>query len=189
MSRVRGSVWRNVLMSGLVLLAAACGSSGSSSGGHASAGSSSSSAAAAPAATSALCEDVAALRGSQQRRREPMERADRQLEICPDQAPDLSQYARHGTKRQQRIRSGYRDRGGAHRGAPAPDRGQLTLPVGISVAHIQLNDPGGEKVAEARFGDSYLVVSLAGRRAGGSRPSSPSATRPYIAKNVQTIVS
>ena len=67
MSRVRGSVWRNVLMSGLVLLAAACGSSGSSSGGHASAGSSSSSAAAAPAATSALCEDVAALRGSLQR--------------------------------------------------------------------------------------------------------------------------
>ena len=54
-------------MSGLVLLAAACGSSGSSSGGHASAGSSSSSAAAAPAATSALCEDVAALRGSLQR--------------------------------------------------------------------------------------------------------------------------
>ena len=67
MSRVRGSVWRNVLMSGLVLLAAACGSSGNSSGGHASAGSSSSSAAAAPAATSALCEDVAALRGSLQR--------------------------------------------------------------------------------------------------------------------------
>jgi hypothetical protein len=64
MSRVRGSAWRNVLMSGLVLLAAACGSSGSSSGGHASAGSSSSSAAAAPAATSALCEDVVALRGS-----------------------------------------------------------------------------------------------------------------------------
>ena len=67
MSRVRGSAWRNVLMSGLVLLAAACGSSGSSSGGQASAGSSSSSAAAAPAATSALCEDVAALRGSLQR--------------------------------------------------------------------------------------------------------------------------
>ena len=54
-------------MSGLVLLAAACGSSGSSSSGHASAGSSASSAAAAPAATSALCEDVAALRGSLQR--------------------------------------------------------------------------------------------------------------------------
>ncbi len=67
MSRVRGSVWRNALISGLVLLAAACGSSGSSSGTQASAGSSSSSAAAAPAATSALCEDVAALRGSLQR--------------------------------------------------------------------------------------------------------------------------
>ena len=72
MSRVRGSVWRNALISGLVLLAAACGSSGSSSGGsssggQASAGSAFSSAAAAPAATSALCEDVAALRGSLQR--------------------------------------------------------------------------------------------------------------------------
>ncbi|MGP0028167.1 MAG: hypothetical protein ACLPKE_33150 [Streptosporangiaceae bacterium] len=58
-------------MSGLVLLAAACSSSGSSSGGAASAGSSSSgaaasSAAASPTATSALCDDVAALRGSLQ---------------------------------------------------------------------------------------------------------------------------
>ena len=78
-----------------------------------------------------------------------MERADRQLEICPDQAPGLRQYARHGTKRQQRIRSGYRDRGGARRGAPAPDRGQLTLPVGISIARIQLN-PGGEKASSSK---------------------------------------
>ena len=56
---------RNVLLSGLVLLAAACGSSGSAAGSPASAGSPSSSAAAPPASGSAaLCSEVAALRGS-----------------------------------------------------------------------------------------------------------------------------
>jgi hypothetical protein len=60
--------WRNVLLSGVVLLLAACVSSGSTSGGHASAGSPSPRAAAPPAsASAALCEDVAALRGSLQK--------------------------------------------------------------------------------------------------------------------------
>ena len=63
---------RNILLSGLVLLAAACSSGGSASGTPASAGSPSSSAAApsasgsATSASAALCSDVAALRGSLQ---------------------------------------------------------------------------------------------------------------------------
>ena len=72
MSRVTLSrhAGRNILLSGLVLLAAACSSGGSASGGPASAGSPSSSAAApaasasATSASAALCSDVAALRGS-----------------------------------------------------------------------------------------------------------------------------
>ena len=58
---------RNALVFGLVLLAVACSSSSSTSGSAASTGSPSPSASASPASVSAaVCEDVAALRGSLQ---------------------------------------------------------------------------------------------------------------------------